>query len=341
MVGHLSHVHAVTDAELEALEKQIEQQEAEEKRKQEAEEKRFAEAEAKRKAEAEKQAEEKRVKEIVEKRLAEIEKQRQEEQRRLEGEKRKAEEEKKRSSSALAGEMVDIPAGSFRMGDISGGGGGDSNAKPVHTVTISSFRMGKHEVTFDQWDACVTDGGCNGYSPKDEGWGRGSRPVIHVSWDDAQFFVNWLNGKTGGNFHLPSEAEWEYAARAGTKTKYPWGDQASHEYANYGTDDCCGGLAQGQDRWVNTAPVGQFPANAFGLYDMHGNVWEWTQDCWNGDYNGAPSDGSPWTGGDCPRRVIRGGSWLNLPVVVRSARRGGTSASGRFYYRGFRLAQGK
>lgn len=275
------------------------------------------------------------------KQLAELEKQRQEEQRRLEGEKRKAEEEKKRSSSVLAGEMVDIPGGSFRMGDLSGEG--YSNEKPVHMVTVSSFRMGKHEVTFDQWDACVMDGGCNGYSPKDAGWGRGSRPVIYVSWDDAQSFVNWLNGKTGGNFRLPSETEWEYAARAGTETKYPWGDQASHEYANYGTDKCCGGLAQGRDRWVNTAPVGQFPANAFGLHDMHGNVWEWTQDCWHDSYNGAPSDGSAWTGGDCSRRLERGGSWNFNPVGVRSASRGRAhTASYRLnFHLGFRLVQGK
>ena len=139
--------------------------------------------------------------------------------------------------SELVGDMVSIPAGSFRMGDLSGEG--DDVEKPVHTVTVPAFKLGRHEVTFAQWDACVADGGCNGYSPHDgydgwwtddgehvgrqDGWGRGDRPVINVSWVNVQSFIEWLNGKTDGNYRLPSEAEWEYAARAGTTTKYSWG----------------------------------------------------------------------------------------------------------------------
>ena len=168
-----------------------------------------------------------------------------------------------------AGEMVLIPGGAFRMGDLNGGG--DIDETPVHSVTVPAFKLGKYEVTFAQWDACVADGGCNGYSPDDEGWGRGSRPVIHVTWDDAQSFISWLNAETGGNYRLPSEAEWEYAARAGSATKYSWGDDIGENRAN--CSKSCG------DRWANTAPVGSFSANAWGLHDMHGNIEEWVQDC--------------------------------------------------------------
>ena len=151
-------------------------------------------------------------------------------------------------------EMVVVPAGSFRMGDLQGGGG--DHEKPVHTVTIGRpFAVGKYEVTFAEWDACVSAGGCNGYRPDAEGWGRGNRPVINVSWEDAQKYVAWISRKTGKRYRLPSEAEWEYAARAWTTTAYWWGNAASHAYANYGTDDCCEGFASGRDRWINTSPV--------------------------------------------------------------------------------------
>ncbi|MEM8920512.1 MAG: formylglycine-generating enzyme family protein, partial [Pseudomonadota bacterium] len=173
----------------------------------------------------------------------------------------------------------------------------------------------------------------------DEGWGRGSRPVINVDWNDAQAYVRWLSRKTGKTYRLLSEAEWEYSARAGTTTAYWWGDRASHDYANYGKDQCCSGLASGRDEWVNTAPVGRFPANAFGLYDMHGNVWEWTQDCWNGSYSGAPTNGSAWISGDCSRRVLRGGSWYLYPRLLRSASRFRSTTSVPSYVVGFRVAR--
>ena len=232
----------------------------------------------------------------------------------------------------LAGEMVSIPAGSFRMGDLSGEG--YNNELPVHTVTVPAFRMGKYEVTFAQWDACVADGGCNGYSPDDDGWGRGDRPVINVSWDDVHSFIDWLNSKTSGNYRLPTEAEWEYAARAGTTTKYSWGDDIGHNRANC---DGCG--SQWDNDRSNTAPVGSFPANPWGLHDMHGNVWEWVQDCGNDSYDGAPTDGSAWTSGLCGQRVYRGGSWGYTPGFLRSAALFRLGRAGRFNALGFRLAQ--
>jgi len=232
----------------------------------------------------------------------------------------------------IAGEMVSIPTGTFRMGDLSGAG--RLNEQPVHSVTVPAFKLGKHEVTFAQWDACVTDGGCNGYTPGDAGWGRGNRPVINVSWDDAQSFIDWLNRKTGGNYRLPTEAEWEYAARAGTTTVYSWGNDIIGDRANCrfrGWD--CG------DSYEYTAPVGSFPANPWGLHDMHGNVWEWVQDCWNVSYEGAPTDGSAWMSGDCSQRVFRGGSWLDGTTSLHSAHRDGDYRTPRTYDTGFRLAQ--
>ena len=208
------------------------------------------------------------------------------------------------------GEMVSIPAGTFRMGDLSGKGDGD--ARRVHSVTVKPFRLGKYEVTFAQWDACVADGGCDGYVPDDEGWGRGNRPVINVSWNDVQFFISWLNGRTGGNYRLPTEAEWEYAGRAGSTTQYSWGNSIGSNRANCWQPGC-------GDGYKYTAPVGSFPANAWGLHDMHGNVLEWVQDCWNRSYKGAPSDGSAWLSGNCSRRVIRSGSWYNFASALTSA----------------------
>ena len=227
-------------------------------------------------------------------------------------------------------QMVYIPAGSFRMGDIQGGG--DSNEKPVHRVSVKAFLMSATEVTFAQWDACAAAGGCS-YKPSDSGWGSGSRPVINVSWEDiTKQYIPWLNKKTGEQYRLPSEAEWEYAARAGSETKYSWGNSIGNNKANC---DGCG------SRWDNsqTAPVGSFAANAFGLYDMHGNVWEWTQDCRNGSYKDAPSDGTAWLSGNCGRRVLRGGSWNNDPNYLRSANRSGDTTGYRYDNGGFRLAR--
>jgi formylglycine-generating enzyme required for sulfatase activity len=240
--------------------------------------------------------------------------------------------------------MIVVPAGTFTMGSPPTENGRSEHEGPQRTVTIGSdFAVGRYEVTWAEWDACVADGGCSSAGPDgaggDEGWGKGERPVINVSWDDAQAYVSWLSRKTGKTYRLLSEAEWEYAARAGTSRAYWWGSSASHEYANYGSDECCSGLATGRDQWENTAPVGSFPANGFGLYDMHGNVWEWTQDCWNDSYSGAPKNGSAWTSGNCSRPVVRGGSWYFNPQILRSADRFSIDTWTRDKGCGFRVAR--
>jgi formylglycine-generating enzyme required for sulfatase activity len=194
--------------------------------------------------------------------------------------------------------------------------------------------MGKFEVTQGQWQAVM------GRNPSSFSSCGMNCPVENVSWHDAQEFVRRLNQRTGQTYRLPSEAEWEYAARAGSTTAYPWGERASRDHANYGADTCCSGLAEGRDRWEQTAPVGQFLANAFGLHDMHGNVCEWVQDVWHDTYAGAPSDGSAWmSGGDPLRRVLRDGSWYDAPQGLRSANRIWITPAIRFDFTGFRIAR--
>jgi formylglycine-generating enzyme required for sulfatase activity len=236
-------------------------------------------------------------------------------------------------------EMVRIPGGSFVMGSPASEAGRGADEGPQRTVSVRAFEVGKYEVTFAQWDACVADGGCGGHRPADQGWGRGRQPLINVSWNDAQEYVQWLSRRTGKSYRLLTEAEWEYAARAGTTNPYPWGSTASHEYANYGAESCCSGLASGRDQWVNTAPVGSFGANGFGLHDMHGNVWEWVEDCYKENYSGAPADGSSFINQSCSSRVLRGGSWYYGPRYLRSADRYRDPPSNRFNDVGFRLAR--
>ncbi len=230
-------------------------------------------------------------------------------------------------------EMVVVPPGSFLMGDLHGVG--YFSEKAIRAVRIDYvFAVGKFEVTFDQWTACVSDGGCNGYRPDDLGWGRSDRPVVHVSWQDAKTYVTWLRRKTGKRYRLLSEAEWEYAARAMSRTMFAWGNSIGSGYANC---DGCGSL------WDDdlTAPVGSFAPNAFGLHDMHGNVYEWVEDCWHADYRGAPSDGSAWTsGGVCQVRILRGGSYDDTPILVRSANRDGNITNDRYnLFSGIRVAR--
>ena len=221
-------------------------------------------------------------------------------------------------------QMVVIPAGSFKMGSSDG----DDDERPEHRVEIGEpFAVGVYEVTFEEWDACVAAGGCAGYRPDDEGWGRGKRPVINVSWEDAQEYVEWLREKTGEEYRLLSEAEWEYAARAGSRTRYSFGDEITPGQANYG-----GNIGK-------TLPVGIYGANGYGLYDMHGNVWEWVQDCWNGSYAGTPSNEKAWKTGDCSRRVLRGGSWNYSPGGLRAANRSWGDSGGRSGSSGFRVAR--
>jgi formylglycine-generating enzyme required for sulfatase activity len=233
-------------------------------------------------------------------------------------------------------EMVVVPSGSFTVGSPVSEAGRDSDEGPQHTVTVSRpFAVGKFEVTFDEWQQCVAGGGCQtNRNPGDNGWGKERRPVTKVSWSDAREYVAWLALKTGKPYRLLSEAEWEYAARAGTTTLYAWGDPIGLRNANCSR---CG------SQWDNkqTAPAGSFAPNAFGLYDMHGNVWEWVEDCWHDDYVGAPSDGSVWTAAcaDKSRRVLRGGSWNDVPELLRSANRIWYSTGTRNPNNGFRVAR--
>ena len=174
----------------------------------------------------------------------------------------------------------------------------------------------------------MSGGGCGGHRPDDRGWGRGNRPVINVSWEDAQRYVTWLTRRTGEAYRLLSESEWEYAARAGTTTPFHFGRTISTDQANYDGDYRYGTGRKGRDR-KKTVPVGSFAANRFGLHDVHGNVWEWVQDCWNPSYHGAPRDGRAWERRDCSQRVLRGGSWLNEPWLLRSAIRNRNSSGNR------------
>lgn len=241
-------------------------------------------------------------------------------------------------------ELVPLPPGEFVMGSPEDEAGRYGNEVP-HAVRIAMpFAVGRFSVTFDDWDACVRDGSCDGYKPADQGWGRGNRPVIQVSWQDARRYTDWLSRKTGKRYRLLSEAEWEYAARGGTTTAHWWGTRIDRSHANYGPETCpqqtaCGGFADGGDRWVNTAPSGSFPPNPFGLYDMLGNAWQWVADCWHADYDGAPVDGGARTGDACTGRVIRGGSWSNVPSFVRSASRATYTADRRAPNIGFRVAR--
>ena len=219
----------------------------------------------------------------------------------------------------LKGVSVAVPAGEFMMG--SPGTEPHRGAEAQHVVTIfRAFAVSRFEITFAQWDACVADGGCDGYKPEAP-WGRGRMPVVNVDFRNAQAYAAWLSKKTGHRYRLLSEAEWEYAARAGSAAARPWGPALTRDRANYGADPCCGPVAEGADRWAYTSPVGSFPANRFGLADMIGDVWQWVEDCGSEDYRGAPVDGSAWTSGDCTTRVVRGSAWFQGPETARSAAR--------------------
>ena len=233
-------------------------------------------------------------------------------------------------SCRLCPEMMVIKQGTLSMGSRKGEPGHSSKEGPRHKVRFAqSFAIGRYEVTFAQWDACVSSGACS-HKPEDRGWGRGNRPVFYVNWNDVQEYVAWLSKLTGLKYRLPSEAEWEYAARAGTSTNYWWGDDIGIGQAN------CKGCLKDSDNI--TFPIGSFDANGFGLFDVHGNVWEWTLDCWNGSYAGAPVNGAAWTTGECQKRVLRGGSWGVDPPRLRSAHRRGDKITLRSGKRGFRVA---
>jgi formylglycine-generating enzyme required for sulfatase activity len=223
-------------------------------------------------------------------------------------------------------EMVVVPAGEFEMG---------SNdfefEKPIHRVRIEqSFAIGRREVSFDEWDQCVAAGACR-HRPDDRGQGRGTRPVIDVSWRDAKTYTAWLSQKTGRKYRLPSEAEWEYAARGGTKSTFWWGAAVGNRYANCGE---CGNNVGRQPM-----ATGSFPPNPFGLYDTAGNAAEWVEDCWNDSYRNAPRDGSAWAIGQCSLRVLRGGAFDSQSRYLRSASRFRYDADVRYVANGFRVVR--
>jgi formylglycine-generating enzyme required for sulfatase activity len=239
-------------------------------------------------------------------------------------------------------EMVVVPAGSFTMGSPDSEPDHQSDESPQHEVTFAKpFAVGRFAVTFAEWDACVDAGGCGGYRPSDISWdrGRGDRPVIDVSWDDAKAYVKWLSKKTGEEYRLLSEAEREYVARAGTTTPFWWGSSISTRQANYDGRYTYSGGQTGEYR-QKTLPVKSFEPNPWALYQVHGNIWEWVEDCLNGNYHNAPSDGSAWTTGNCGRRILRGGSWSSFPPNLRAARRGSGTPDNRGNGFGFRVAAG-
>jgi len=248
-------------------------------------------------------------------------------------------------------EMVVAPAGEFLMGatsseiaaltkELSQAADLWKSEGPQRRVTVPRpFAVGRFAVTFAEWDACVADGGCNGYRPKDEGWGRGKQLVINVNWDDAKAYAAWLSRKTGRTYRLLSEAEREYATRAGTTAAFWWGPSISTSQANYNSTLTFAGGTGGRYRG-KTVPVDSFASNPWGLYNVHGNVWEWVEDCWHDTYQGAPADGSAWLrGGDDHVRVVRGGSWGSGPLYLRAAYRFWNSAVSRLDSIGFRLAR--
>lgn len=231
--------------------------------------------------------------------------------------------------SALASpEMISVSAGCNQIGsDVSNA---DADEIPVHEVCFSAFDLGKYEVTFDQYDT-YTD--ANAYSRvDDQGWGRGSRPVLKVSLDEVYGYIEWLNTHLAKNYRLPTESEWEYSAAAGSVTRYSWGDDIGVNRANC---DGCGSEWDSQ----KTAPVGSFASNSWGLHDMHGNVSEWVEDWYHSSYDGAPDDGSAWVNGDSSLRILRGGAWYSPPALVRSANRIWSRNELLDFSPGFRLAK--
>lgn len=227
--------------------------------------------------------------------------------------------------------MVVIPAGAFTMGSPVTEPDRYAFEGPQHLVRFEKpFAVSKLDVTFADWDACASVGGCPAIDSA--GMGRGDKPVINVSWNDANLYVTWFAMMSGKPYRLLSEAEWEYSARAGATTPFLSGDDIG-----FGNANCDGCGSQWDD--METSPTGAFSPNPFQLYDMEGNVWQWVGDCFNLNYLKAPVDGSVWNSGKCDRRVIRGGSWLNHPKFLRLANRYGYGSDFRASDIGFRIAR--
>lgn len=248
------------------------------------------------------------------------------------------------SSGGRGPEMVVVPSGRFYMGCVSGMGC-SNRERPIRDVSFANpFAVSLHEVTLDEYDRFTAS---TGRPPVgDGGWGRGRRPAVNVSWSDAREYVAWLSRETGGAYRLLTEAEWEYAARAGSTTQFHFGDHPV-ELCRYGNHADVS--VPERVEWRNTlcsdrvaletAEVGSYAPNPWGLHDMHGNVWEWVEDCWNGSYEDSPTDGSAWTEGDCSRRIVRGGSWNNRPAFLRAAGRNGVGAGELGLNIGLRVAR--
>lgn len=231
-------------------------------------------------------------------------------------------------NGAPAPSMVALRGGVFRRGDLSGDG--DRDESPARELRLRPFSISIHEVAFEDYDRFCADTGRA--FPDDQGWGRGRRPVVNVSWDDAQAYVGWLSGQTGEVYRLPTDAEWEYAARGGTDTRYWWGDDVGQDLANCAG---CGSLWDGE----RSAPVGRFAPNGFGLHDTAGNVFEWVGDCWHDTYAEAPLDGSALETVGCGKRVIRGGAWSFPPKEIRSSNRWRDFPERRSDDTGFRIVR--
>jgi len=237
-------------------------------------------------------------------------------------------------------EMVVMPAGTFTMGSPSGEAGRETDEGPQRNVSIRRFAIARFETTWDEWTSCVTAGACDqsgidsfaqsSNSTADAGWGRGRRPVMRVNWNDAGAFAGWVNGRSGGGYRRPTEAEWEYAARAGTSTRWSFGDAESQlgAYAWFSSNS-----------GSKTQLVGGKAGNPWGLFDMHGNVWEWVEDCYVDSYSGLATNGAANTTAGCANRVIRGGSWVSDPQNLRSADRYGGTPTNRSNFVGFRLSR--
>jgi formylglycine-generating enzyme required for sulfatase activity len=236
-------------------------------------------------------------------------------------------------------EMVMVPAGTFLMGSPDSEPERYSNEEPMHRVTFAQpFAAGRFAVTFEEWDACVAAGGCNGYRPSDNNWGRGRRPVINVSWEDAKTYVAWLSRTTGATYRLLSEAEREYVTRAGTTTPFWWGYSISTRQANYDGNYVYNGGVKGEVR-QRTVPVDYFDPNPWKLYQVHGNIWEWVEDCWIDSYDKTAGDGSPRITDKCGSRALRGGSWIISPWNLRAADRFQAKPTDRAILFGFRVAR--
>ncbi len=236
-------------------------------------------------------------------------------------------------------EVMPFEAGGvFTMGAPDGEFGRDEAETPQVDITIAKpFAIGVYEVTYDDWAACIADGGCGGYTPSDLGWGKGRRPLINVSVEDAKQYLAWLSEETGTTYRLPSEAEWEYAARAGKAEPFHTGGLITADQANFNGQYPYNNAPKGVYR-SRTTTVGSFAANDFGLYDLHGNVWEWTEDCWRSSHSGVPENGEP-VGGSCSSRVLKGGAWNAGAWRLRSAFRKAGENSLRKFDTGFRVAR--